>query len=138
MAKAASPIRLQQDLMDNAKVEGELFNRSTAEQVEYWAGIGRRLSSVVESDTLLSISAGLATVHVEPVQTLPIEPESVFTNLEQQRENGVLTEMIKHGGQPRYQASAQQPGHLERIESDGKVVLGRFNNGVFIPVTTPE
>ena len=136
MAKAASPIRLQQDLMDNATVEGELFNRSAAEQVEYWAGIGRRLSNVVESDTLLSISAGLATVHVEPLKTRPIEPEGVFNRLEQQRESGVLTEIIKQGGQhPRYQASNQHPGYLERIEPDGQVVLGQFSNGAFTPVS---
>ena len=83
MAKAASPIRLQQELMDNASVEGKLFNRSAAEQVEYWASIGRRLSNVVASDTLLSISAGLATVHVESVETRPIDPDIIFGNLEQ-------------------------------------------------------
>ncbi len=138
MAKAASPIRLQQDLMDNATVEGELFNRSTAEQVEYWASIGRRLSNVVESDTLLSISAGLATVHVEPVQTRPIEPESVFYTLERQRKSGALTEMIKQGGHTRYQASNQHPGYLECIEPDGQVILGQFSNGVFTPVSVAK
>ena len=131
MAKAASPIRLQQDLMDNATVEGELFNRSAAEQVEYWAGIGRRLSNVIESDTLLSISAGLVTVNVEPVQTQSIEPEGVFNRLEKQRKSGALTEMIKQARQPRYQASNEFPGYLECIESDGQVVIGEFTNGAF-------
>ena len=134
MAKAASPIRLQQGLMDNATVEGQLFNRSAAEQVEYWAGIGRRLSNLVESDTLLSISAGLATVHVEPVETQPIDPDMVFNNLEQQRESGALAEMIKHG-QPRYQASVQHPGYLECIDTNGHVVLGSFKDGAFTPVS---
>jgi len=138
MAKAASPVRLQQDLMDNATVEGELFNRSAAEQVEYWAGIGRRLSNVIESDTLLSISAGLATILVEPVQTQPIEPEGVFNTLEKQRESGVLTEMIKQGGLPRYQASSEHPGYLERIETDGQVVLGQFSNGAFRQVSVTK
>jgi hypothetical protein len=137
MAKAASPIRLQQDLMDNATVEGQLFNRSAAEQIEYWAGIGRRLSNVVASDTLLSISAGLATVHVEPVKTQPIDPDIVFDNLELQRESGALAEMIKHG-QPRYQASVQYPGYLERIDASGEVVLGSFKDGVFVQVSTQK
>ncbi len=137
MAKAASPIRLQQDLMDNAAVEGQLFKRSATEQVEYWADIGRRLSNLVASDTLLAISAGLATVHVEPVVTRPIDPDIVFNNLEQQRESGVLTEMIKHG-QPRYQASVQHPGYLERIDASGVAVPGSFKDGVFAPVTTKK
>ena len=134
MAKAASPIRLQQNLMDNAIVEGKLFNRSAAEQVEYWADIGRRLSNIVASDTLLSISAGLATMHVEPVETQPIDPDIVFDNLEKQRESGALAQMIKHG-QPRYQASVQHPGYLERIDVSGEVVRGNFKDGVFTPVT---
>ena len=138
MAKAASPIRLQQDLMDNATVEGELFNRSAAEQVEYWAGIGRRLSNVVESDTLLSISAGLAKVHVEPVHTQAVDPESVFNTLEQQRESRALTEMIKQGGHPRYQASNEHPGYLERIEPNGQVILGQFSNGVFTQLSVTQ
>lgn len=138
MAKAASPVRLQQDLMDNATVEGELFNRSAAEQVEYWAGIGRRLSNVVESDTLLSISAGLATIYVEPVQTQPIEPGGVFNALDKQRESGALTEMIKQGGQPRYQASKEHPGYLERIEPDGQVVLGQFSDGAFKTISVAK
>jgi len=134
MAKASSPIRLQKDLMDNATVEGELFNRSAAEQVEYWAGIGRRLSNVVESDTLLSISAGLVTVHIKPVVTQPVDADNVFESMQQQRKSGVLTEMIKQGGQPRYQASAEHPGYLERIDGDGEVIVGQFEQGIFTPV----
>jgi hypothetical protein len=137
MVKAASPIRLQQDLMDNATVEGQLFNRSAAEQIEYWAGIGRRLSNVVASDTLLSISAGLATVHVETIDTQPIDPGIVFNNLEQQRDSGALAEMIKHG-QPRYQASVQHPAYLERIDAKGQVVIGKFKNGEFTPVSAQK
>ena len=36
MAKAISPIRLQNELMESAKVVGALMHRSAAEQIEYW------------------------------------------------------------------------------------------------------
>ncbi|MCK5666750.1 MAG: hypothetical protein KAI17_24840, partial [Thiotrichaceae bacterium] len=39
MAKALSPVRLQDDLMKAAKLTGDRFHRSTAEQIEYWADI---------------------------------------------------------------------------------------------------
>jgi len=133
MAKAASPIRLQQELMNNATIEGELFNRSAAEQVEYWAGIGRRLSNVIESDTLLSILAGLATLHVEQVETKPIDSDQVFNRLESQRESGALAAIVKDG-RPRYQASVQYPGFLERVDEKGQIVLGQFKDGAFVPV----
>ncbi|WP_269617933.1 TA system antitoxin ParD family protein [Zhongshania sp. BJYM1] len=47
MAKAASPIRLQQDLMQAAESTAKRFHRSTAEQIEYWAELGRSVSSSI-------------------------------------------------------------------------------------------
>jgi hypothetical protein len=39
------PVRLQENLMQAAKLTGERFHRSTAEQIEYWADIGRKVST---------------------------------------------------------------------------------------------
>jgi hypothetical protein len=44
MAKAASPIRLQEELMQAAESTAKRFHRSTAEQIEYWADLGRSVS----------------------------------------------------------------------------------------------
>ena len=62
MAKAASPIRFQQDLMQAAESTAKRFHRSTAEQIEYWAELGRSVSSTLDPDILLSIKAGLAKI----------------------------------------------------------------------------
>ncbi|MDO9469638.1 MAG: hypothetical protein Q7J23_02775, partial [Nitrosomonas sp.] len=62
MAKSASPIRLQENLMRAAALTGERFHRSTAEQIEYWAEIGCNMSKILDPDDLLSISAGLAKI----------------------------------------------------------------------------
>ncbi len=35
MAKAASPVRLQEDLMQIAEITTRRYHRSTAEQIEY-------------------------------------------------------------------------------------------------------
>jgi ParD-like antitoxin of type II ParDE toxin-antitoxin system len=40
MAKAASPIRLQTELMQQAEPTAKRFHRSSAEQIEYWADLG--------------------------------------------------------------------------------------------------
>ena len=60
MPKAASPVRLQQELMQAAALSGGRFHRSTAEQIEYWAEIGRQVANLLDPDTLLAIAAGLA------------------------------------------------------------------------------
>lgn len=132
MVKAASPIRLQQDLMDKASTEGKLNHRSATEQAEYWMDIGRRLSKIIQSETLLSISAGLATIHVEPVKTRAIDPNTVFSNLEHHRGKKKLSAMVSSAKQ-RYQASSQFTGYLECIDGD-KVTVGQFIDGKFIPM----
>lgn len=44
MAKAKSPIRLDQSLMDSAASVAKVAHRSAAEQIELWADIGRTLT----------------------------------------------------------------------------------------------
>ena len=130
MAKAASPIRLQQNLMQAATLTGERFHRSASEQIEYWADIGRSVSKVIDPDTLLSISSGLARVKVEPVLAEPIDPNAVFQVLEAERAHGTLAPAVTNSTL-KYQASFSHPGQLERIQG-GQVDIGQFKNGQFI------
>ena len=84
MAKSPSPLRLQEELMQSATQAGARHHRSAAEQIDYWAALGRQVCRFVD-----------ATI--------------------------------------RYQASASQPGALERIAADGSRSTGSFCNGIFIP-----
>ena len=131
MAKASSPVRLQDDLMQAAKLTGERFHRSTAEQIEYWADIGRKVSTVLDPDTLISIATGLTQVKVEPIYGKPINPDGVFNLLEAQRQQGTLTQAVT-GSAIKYQSSLTQPGYLERIDQNGNVLVGQFENGEFV------
>ena len=131
MAKALSPVRLQDDLMQAAKLTGERFHRSTAEQIEYWADIGRKVSTVLDPDTLISIATGLTLVKVEPIYGKPIDPDDVCNLLEAQRQQGTLTQAVT-GSAIKYQSSLTQPGYLERIDQNGSVLVGQFENGEFV------
>jgi len=133
MAKAISPVRLQNDLMQAAKLTGERFHRSTAEQIEYWADIGRKVSTVLDPDTLLSISIGLTQVKVEPIYGKPIDSDEVFKSLDAQRQQGTLTKAVTASAL-KYQSSLAQPGYLERIDQNGNVLVGQFKNGEFISI----
>jgi hypothetical protein len=130
MAKAASPVRLQANLMQAATLTGERFHRSASEQVEYWADIGRRVASVLDPDVLLSVSAGLARLKVEPVVGEPLDPDAVFQSLEAERAHGTLASAVT-SSTAKYQASHSHPGFLERIQDD-QVEIGQFQNGQFI------
>jgi len=131
MAKAMSAVRLQNDLMQAVKLTGERFHRSTAEQIEYWADIGRKVSTVLDPDTLLSISTGLTKVKVEPIYGKPIDPDEVFKSLDAQRQQGILTKAVTASAL-KYQSSLAQPGYLERIDQNGNVLVGQFKNGEFV------
>ena len=132
MAKASSPVRLQKDLMRAATVAGEMLHRSAAEQIEYWATIGRSVSKNVSPDSLLAISTGLAMLKVEPVEISPIDPDDVFSALENHRNSGRLSEIVTESA-VKYQASKNYKGKLERIEADGSVTVVQFSMGEFTP-----
>lgn len=136
MAKAASPVRLQADLMEAAALTGKRSHRSSAEQIEYWAGIGRSVGKVLNPDSLLAVSAGLARVIVEPVIASHVDPEQVFAALERDRKSGALAQSVSQST-VRYQASDSHPGQLEQITTDGTITIGQFKEGVFTPLETP-
>jgi len=133
MAKASSPVRLQENLMQAATLTGERFHRSASEQVEYWADIGRRVASVLDPDVLLSVSAGLARVKVEPIVGEPLDPDVIFQSLEAERKHGTLASAVSNST-VKYQASRSHPGYLERIQDD-QIKVGQFQNGEFIITT---
>ena len=133
MPKAASPVRLQEGLMESARVSGAALHRSAAEQIEYWADIGRKVSRIIDPEILLAVEAGLARITVEKVEAVNVNPESVFAALEADRESGELASAIAEQSPIRYQASKTSPGLLERVGSGGDVALGQFVNGEFIP-----
>ena len=131
MAKAASPIRLGKELMAAASRCAKRLHRTPAEQVEYWAGIGRAVAASVSPDSLLEVATGLARLKVERVVAVPVAPTGVFAQLECDRNNGRLAQSLPGAG-VRFQASKETPGALERIAVDGAITVGTFENGEFI------
>lgn len=132
MAKASSPIRLDKSLMDSAATVAKVAHRSTAEQVEFWADIGRTLAQTVDVQTLLSLKAGTVRVVIEPIQVKAVNPDELFADLDADRTSGALSQRITQS-EARYQASPSYPGWLEQIQADGTRTVGRFHNGEFQP-----
>lgn len=131
MAKSASPIRLQAELMQVAESTAKRFHRSTAEQIEYWAGLGRSVSSSLDPDVLLSVASGLTMIKAEPVFSSAMEPDQVFSTLESNRQSGLLQDGVS-SNTVQYQSSTKYLGYLEQIDHDGQIITGQFENGVFI------
>lgn len=132
MAKHTA-IRLENSLMTAAKTAAAMNKRTAVEQIEYWAELGRNVSKFVDTESLLACSAGLATLKVEQIDAQSIDPTAVFNQLEKKRVSGELAASVTSTS-IRYQASETYPGMLEQLDSKGKVKVGNFKNGVFVPM----
>jgi hypothetical protein len=134
MAKAASPIRLQKELMSAAELAGKRFHRSTAEQIEYWAEMGRNVSTLLNPDDLAAIAAGVAKLKLVPVYGKPVDPALVFQTLEDERARGSLSQRVTNSP-VKYQASLEHPGCLEQIDLNSQIRVGKFIDGEFVEIT---
>ncbi|RLA41788.1 MAG: hypothetical protein DRR06_15460 [Gammaproteobacteria bacterium] len=117
--------------MQAAESTAKRFHRSTAEQIEYWADLGRTVALNLDPDVLLSVASGLTVIKTEPVYSAPIDPDNVFQVLENDRDKGVLSSTVTSSA-IRYQASTEHPGYLEKIDPNGNITTGQFENGEFI------
>jgi hypothetical protein len=131
MAKAISPIRLQNELMGSAKVVGALMHRSAAEQIEYWASLGQKVSELVSPQTLLAINAGLMKIAVEPVVDPVVDFDDIVNEVQMRSASGELSQTIANG-KTKYQACVSQPGLLDQVTPDGTVTVGMFKEGEFV------
>ena len=118
--------------MRSATLAGARHQRSAAQQIEYWASLGRAVSALLDPDGLLAVQAGLARLHVQPITVAPVPPEQVFAALEADRIGGGLAESVT-SAPVRYQACISRAGYLERLGRDGSRSVGRFVDGEFLP-----
>ncbi|MAQ99184.1 MAG: hypothetical protein CMI00_01455 [Oceanospirillaceae bacterium] len=131
MIKATSSVRLESSLINAATIAGIPLKRSAAEQIEYWAEIGRKVVKAVDPEVLLAVQSGLAVLRIEPTASSPIDPNEVFP-ADRPHNLRALREAIA-AGSVRYQASISKPGYLEACYPDGHIEVGRFTNGRFLP-----
>ncbi|MEL0084155.1 MAG: hypothetical protein VW985_14105 [Gammaproteobacteria bacterium] len=135
MSKAASPVRLQKELLEAATISGQIHHRSAVGQIEHWATIGRMLDDLLDPETLLAVSAGFKRLSVEVAEVQAIDPDQLFNQLEEQRSGGRVVHASGEG-EVAYQSSADHPGLIEQIQHNGERTVGRFEEGVFTPLKT--
>jgi hypothetical protein len=123
----SQPVKVSDALLLDARVAGELVERSIAGQIEFWAKIGRALEPLLRGDHVLALCrAG----NVKPLSACL---ESVDSAAGRKR----VVEHLKTRPYPHYEAAAT-PGLLVRTEADGERMEGRFVNRQFQPVKTAK
>ena len=127
-------LRIDRDLALQAEREARIQNRSKTKQLEYWAKLGKAISSKLNITDAFAVSQGIKIIKLEvtpSVQSIPIDPDVIFDDLENARTKGLLAENVT-SAKIYYEASIEHPGYLDRVNSiTGQRQAGSFENGEF-------
>jgi hypothetical protein len=116
----SQPVKISDTLVLDARLTGEVAERSIAGQIEFWARLGRAIEPLLRGDKALALRrAGDSKPLSECLRSVD-SPEG----------RKRVAEHLKSRPYPHYEA-ADLPGLLVRIESNGKRTLGRFVNREF-------
>src|SRR5213075_1165320 len=105
----SQPVKISDALILDARLTGEVAERSIAGQVEFWARLGRAIEPLLRGDEALALRrAGDAN---------PLSQCLRFVETPEGRQR--VVEHLKTRPFPHYE-QAESPGLLVRIESNGK------------------
>ena len=128
---ATISLRLDSVLVEEAGREAMVENRSKAKQIEHWARLGKAISSKLSLADAFTVAQGIKKIKLEPVQSIIIDSDDIFNDLENDRKKGVLAQKVT-SARVYYEASQSRFGFLDRIDSaTGKRQTGKFDNGRF-------
>ena len=120
---SSMPLRIDGDLINEAKVSSQIFHRSIAQQVEHWASLGRVLEKV------LTVSS------VAKVKSLnrPVALERVLAGARSVAGKKKTLALLARKKGPLYGTKQGRPRVLLQYQPDGTTVAGRMVQGKFIP-----
>lgn len=112
----SQPVKLSDELVLDARLAGELLERSIAGQIEFWAQLGQAVEPLLQGTTVMALrKAG-------KVQSLS-ERLATVDGPEGRRR---VIEYLKTRPFPHYEPALDRPGLLVRIDEDGTRTVGRF------------
>jgi hypothetical protein len=116
----SQPVKLSDSLVLDARLTGEVAERSIAGQIEFWAKLGRAI------EPLLQGIQAMALCRAGTAKPLSDCLDSVDSPEGRRR----VAEYLQTQAFPHYEP-ADTPGLLIRTTADGKPTVGRFVNGRF-------
>ncbi len=115
------PVRVSDALARDARLVGRATRRSIADQIEFWARLGRAVETLLRGDQMLALcKAGKA-------KPLSACLESIDSAEGRRR----LAIHLKSLPYPHYEAAPASKGLVVRIDAGGKRTTGRFVNRRF-------
>jgi ParD-like antitoxin of type II bacterial toxin-antitoxin system len=119
----SQPVKLSDALVLDARITGELAERSIAGQVEFWARLGRSIEPLLQGDQAMALSRNAAA---HPLSECL---KSADTAKGRRR----LKSYLESQPYPHYEPHPEIQGLLIRVEENGRKTVGRFVNRKFQP-----
>lgn len=120
----SQPVKLSDRLVLDARLSAKYAERSIAGQIEHWAQLGRALEPVLKGAQALALRQAGETMALDRILTSVDGPEG----------RRRVAEHLEQLPFPHYEADADKPGLLVRIDADGTRTRGRFVNRKFKPL----
>ena len=117
----SQPVKLSDSLILDARLTGELAERSIAGQIEFWAALGRAIEPLLRLPNVLAL---LKAGKVRPLSTAILQAGTP-------RGTQLLAVYLETQPFPHYEPAPGRPGLLVRIDRDGRRTTGRFVNREF-------
>jgi ParD-like antitoxin of type II ParDE toxin-antitoxin system len=117
----SQPVKVSDALILDARLTGEVNERSIAGQIEFWAKLGRAIEPLLRGEDALALCKAGASRPLSACLRSVDSPEG----------RRRVAEHLKTNPFPHYEVSRDAPGFLVRIEADGKRTVGRFVNRQF-------
>lgn len=118
----SQPVKLSDELVLDARTLGNVAERSIAGQVEFWARLGKAIEPLIRGDRALALKQS------EAARCLASLLKSVDSGEGRER----VCAYLETRPFPHFEACAEEPGMLIKIEADGTRTRGRFVNRVFV------
>ena len=120
----SQPVKLSDSLVLDARLTGDIVERSIAGQVEFWARLGRAVEQLLEGPQVLALCRNAG---VKPLSACLASVDSVAGR---QR----VSQFLASQPFPHYAPHPHQPGLLIRTYANGRKTVGRFLHRRFEPV----
>ena len=115
-------MKLSEALVLDARLTGEVAERSIAGQIEFWAGLGRAVESLLRADRALALK--------KRGEDRPLS--DCLKSVNRRAGRARLAACLAARPYPHFEP-APLPGLLVKIDADGTRTTGRFINREFRP-----
>lgn len=110
------PVKLSDELVDDARAVVPFSQRSIAGQIEFWAGLGKSIEPLLRGDRALALQMAGGE---RPLSQL-------LSEIETAKGRKRLEATLNKRPYPHYKPVPDHPDLICRIEEDGSETIGRF------------